>query len=120
MNRMDKFDKDYAGDSDLENFDENESESEESDESIESSSDDESEESERNLKSKKKRKAKKPKKKVKAKIIFNVVDTKYPVVKFVGKRIFEWRLSYDPEGEWDVCWTDQAVQAEQLAKMQEY
>ena len=48
------------------------------------------------------------------------LDTKYPVVKFVGKRIFEWRLSYDPEGEWDVCWTDQAVQAEQLAKMQEY
>jgi len=29
-------------------------------------------------------------------------------------------LSYDPEGEWDITWTDNAVQPETLARMQEY
>ena len=48
------------------------------------------------------------------------LDTKYEIVKHVGKKIFGWKLSYDPEGEWDVFWTDNTVQPETLAKMQPY
>lgn len=52
---------------------------------------------------------KRPKKKVE-KLILNVSDTKYPVVKFVGKKIFKWALQYEPEGTgWDIFWTDNAV-----------
>lgn len=45
------------------------------------------------------------------------LETKYPVIKYVGKKLFKWRLTYDPESEWDVCWTDGAVAPETLAKM---
>lgn len=41
-------------------------------------------------------------------------------MKFVGKKIFKWKLAYDLESEWDVFWTDNAVQPEQLAKMQHF
>ena len=42
------------------------------------------------------------------------------MVRYVGKKIYKWKLSYEPEGEWDIMWTDNAVQPEQLAKMQPY
>lgn len=49
----------------------------------------------------------------------NVSDTQYAVVKFVGKKIFRWKLQYDPEGtNWDMFWTDCAVSPETLGKMQ--
>ncbi|EGR32668.1 tubulin-tyrosine ligase family protein, putative [Ichthyophthirius multifiliis] len=55
------------------------------------------------------------------KITMNVSDTQYPVVKFVGKKLLKWRLSYDSENtECDIYWTDNAVQPEQLGKMQAY
>lgn len=42
-----------------------------------------------------------------------IIDTKYPVVKFVGKKIFKWALQYDNESlNWDMYWTDQAVPPE--------
>lgn len=44
------------------------------------------------------------------KIIMNVSDTMYPVVKFVGKKIFKWKLQYEPDQvNWDLFWTDNAV-----------
>ncbi|CAD8066237.1 unnamed protein product [Paramecium sonneborni] len=52
-------------------------------------------------------------------LIMNVQDTKYDVVKFVGKKIFKWILQYEIEGNtWDVFWTDTAIQSETLGKMQ--
>lgn len=42
------------------------------------------------------------------------------MVKSVGKKVFNWKLSYDPEYEWDILWTDSAVQPEQLARMQQF
>ncbi|CAD8154125.1 unnamed protein product [Paramecium pentaurelia] len=52
-------------------------------------------------------------------LIMNVQDTKYDVVKFVGKNIFKWKLQYEIDGNlWDIFWTDASVQSETLGKMQ--
>jgi tubulin polyglutamylase TTLL6/13 len=60
---------------------------------------------------------KKPKRKVE-RLIMNVSDTKYPVVKFVGKKIFKMALQNETDGvNWDLFWTDNAVQPEQLGRM---
>ena len=57
----------------------------------------------------------------KAKVVINVSDTKYAVVKYVGKRMFGWRLSYSQEDmNWDVMWTDNAVDPERLTHMKPY
>ncbi|CAD8064847.1 unnamed protein product [Paramecium sonneborni] len=56
-------------------------------------------------------------------LIMNVSDTQYPVVKFVGKMIYKFKLQYVPYQEinnWDFCWTDNAVLPETLAKMQSH
>jgi len=48
-------------------------------------------------------------------------DTQYPVVKFVGKMLYKFKLQYTPyleNNNWDFCWTDNAVQPETLSKMQ--
>jgi tubulin polyglutamylase TTLL6/13 len=59
---------------------------------------------------------KKPKRKVER--LMNVSDTKYPVVKFVGKKIFKMALQNETDGvNWDLFWTDNAVQPEQLGRM---
>lgn len=54
------------------------------------------------------------------KVVFNVSDTKYDVVKYVGKELFNWKLSYESDGDWDVFWTDSAVVPETLARMDPY
>ena len=41
-------------------------------------------------------------------------------MRYVGKKIFQWRLSEETDGEWDVFWTDCAVNPETLAKMHPY
>ena len=57
----------------------------------------------------------------KSKVVLNVSDTKYAVVKYVGKRLFNWRLSYKHDDlDWDVLWSDNAVDPERLAKMKPY
>lgn len=44
------------------------------------------------------------------KYFYSYLDTRYPVVKYVGKKIMKWKLSYEPEGfDWDLLWTDNAV-----------
>ena len=44
---------------------------------------------------------------------YNKQKFRYPVVKFVGKKILKMKLSYEQEGfDWDVMWTDNAVQSE--------
>lgn len=63
----------------------------------------------------------KAKKKIRfPKVIFNVTDTQYPVIKAVGKKVFKWRLTYELEDDWDLCWTDNAVQTETLSRMKPY
>ena len=48
-----------------------------------------------------------------------ILDTQYDVVKFVGKKLFKWILQYEPDANnWDMFWTDAAVQPETLGKMQ--
>jgi len=51
----------------------------------------------------------------------NVSHTKYPVVKFVGKKIFGFRLNYEAESmDWDLYWTDGTVSTEILCKMKPF
>ncbi|OMJ92632.1 hypothetical protein SteCoe_4642 [Stentor coeruleus] len=56
-----------------------------------------------------------------SKIICNVSSTKYEIVRYAAKKLLGWKLSYDEDtDEWDVFWTDSAVQPEKLAKMKHY
>ena len=49
----------------------------------------------------------------------NVSDTQYDVIKFVGKNIFGWTLQSEIDScNWDILWTDNAVQPETLGKME--
>ena len=48
------------------------------------------------------------------------LDTKYNVIKRVGRKIFKWRLTKDPEEEWDVLWTDGMVTVDMVYKMKPY
>lgn len=55
-------------------------------------------------------KEKEKKKNLKNTLSMNVYDTRYPVVKYVGKKLLKWKLSYEAEGlDWDIMWTDNAV-----------
>jgi len=36
-------------------------------------------------------------------------DTKYPIVQYVGFRLFKWKLIWESEDTWDVYWTDRYV-----------
>lgn len=42
------------------------------------------------------------------------------MVRYVGKKIFGWKLTTDPEADWDLYWTDAAVQIDQLGRMKPY
>lgn len=56
-----------------------------------------------------------------SKLVCNISSTKYEIVRHVCKKIFNWKLSYEEESEdWDVFWTDSAVQPEKLARMHHY
>lgn len=50
----------------------------------------------------------------KKRLIMNVAQTKYYVVRYVGKKMYKMKLSRSEEEDWDVCWQDGAVQCEQL------
>ena len=56
----------------------------------------------------------------------NVAQTKYHVVKYVGKKIFGMRLSAythessDEKNEWDLYWCDNGVTVDRLYKMKSY
>jgi len=121
---MDALDKD-SGNTSEEDFANLDSSSESSNEDIEDSSsedsDDEPRGNSKNTKKKKKIVNKKARKPAKTRIIMNVSDTQYDVVRYVGKKIFNWKLSYNGDStDWDMFWTDNAVQPETLARMQTY
>jgi tubulin polyglutamylase TTLL6/13 len=64
---------------------------------------------------------KNPSKYAKKKAVVNVSETQYQVVRFVAKKMNNWKISYDTfESEWDLWWTDSAVPPDKLAKMKPY
>ena len=61
------------------------------------------------------------KKKTSKKLIMNIGDTKYPVVKHVAKKMLKWKITKDiDDRNFDLFWTDQGVISEQLSKLQVY
>ena len=58
--------------------------------------------------------------KKKAKILLYVGLTKYAVVKYVGRKMLEYKLTENPEDVWDVMWTDSAVTPDQFDKLKLY
>ena len=54
------------------------------------------------------------------KLIVNVLNTEYDIIKEVMKDEFKFRLSMDTEGEWDLFWADTGVSNEMLYRMKKY
>jgi tubulin polyglutamylase TTLL6/13 len=51
-------------------------------------------------------------------LIMNIADTKYPVVKFVARKMLKWKVCKELEDRnFDLFWTDQGVTAEMLSKL---
>eukprot|EP00347_Sterkiella_histriomuscorum_P011690 403371481 len=64
---------------------------------------------------------KKKKKKGKQKrLIMNISQTKYYVVRYVAKKIYGMRLTHNDDEDWDIMWQDGAVNCERLYKMKPY
>ena len=63
---------------------------------------------------------KKKRKVTKKRLIMNVSQTKYYVVRYVAKKIYKMKLTHNDEEDWDICWQDGAVQCEKLSKMRPY
>ena len=56
-----------------------------------------------------------------SRLVLNISETKYAVVRYVGRKVFGWKLSHKAEElDWDVMWSDNAVEPERLAKMKPY
>jgi len=68
----------------------------------------------------KRKKVSTPGKPKKPKIIVNVLNTEYDVVKEVIKRPFNYKSSIEPEAEWDLYWCDTGVTNEMLCRMKKY
>lgn len=58
----------------------------------------------------------KKKSKKQEKIIINIANTQYEIIKDVASML-KWSVSSDPDGKWDLLWTDSAVSSERLSKM---
>ena len=56
----------------------------------------------------------------KKRLMMNVAQTKYMVVRYVGKKVYHMKLTRSDEEDWDVCWQDGAVSCDQLQKMRPY
>lgn len=59
------------------------------------------------------------KRKKRNKVIFNCVNTKYPIIKEVAKAL-GWKFTTADNDEWDVYWSDLAIPQERLVKMKNY
>eukprot|EP00826_Nyctotherus_ovalis_P024154 TRINITY_DN1870_c0_g1_i6.p1 TRINITY_DN1870_c0_g1~~TRINITY_DN1870_c0_g1_i6.p1 ORF type:complete len:733 (-),score=155.94 TRINITY_DN1870_c0_g1_i6:130-2223(-) len=56
----------------------------------------------------------------KPRIIANLFNTDYDIVKEVIKSTFGFRIAKNPEGDWDLLWADTGVTDEMLAKVRSY
>ena len=59
-------------------------------------------------------------KRKKQKLVMCVANSKYSVVKYVGKKIFNFFLTKDENDDWDLFWQDGGISAEFLIKMKPY
>ncbi len=50
----------------------------------------------------------------------NVAQTKYYVVRYVAKKIYNMKLTHNDDEDWDICWMDGAASCEKLYKMKQY
>ena len=54
-------------------------------------------------------------------MIMNIADTRYPVVKHVARKMLKWKTTKDIEDKnFDLFWTDQGVVSEQLSRLNVY
>ena len=53
-------------------------------------------------------------------ILFYIGDTKYSVVKYVGKKLMNYKLTKHFEDPWDVMWTDSAITPDLFDKLELY
>ena len=75
--------------------------------------------------------------KEKERLVFNISNSKYYIIRFVAKNLFNYKLSfknrdisttnnwdYDPNNDknedWDIYWTDCGILPERIAKMKPY
>ena len=56
----------------------------------------------------------------KPRIIINVLNTEYEIVKEIMQRPFGYKISFEPEGEWDLLWADTGVTNDMLCRMKKY
>lgn len=54
------------------------------------------------------------------KLVINISHTKYYVVRYVAKKLFNMKLSSDESEDWDLQWVDTAVHSEKLYRMKPY
>jgi hypothetical protein len=54
------------------------------------------------------------------KVVFYVKDSRYEVIKRVGKHEFDWRNTYKDEEECNIIWTDIGLQPERLQNMKPF
>jgi hypothetical protein len=52
---------------------------------------------------------KKKKRHHKKHLLMNVAQTKYFVVRYVGKKVYKMKLTRSDDEDWDICWQDGAV-----------
>lgn len=50
----------------------------------------------------------------------NVALTKYKIVRYVAKKVFDYRLCRNDNEDWDICWIDSGISHEKLMKMKPY
>jgi len=60
------------------------------------------------------------KEKKKNRIVMNVMNTQYNVVRKVAKKVFHFKLSYAISNDWDIFWADYGITPEMLSKMKSY
>ena len=54
-------------------------------------------------------------------LVVNISDTQYPVIRYVFRKLLNWRLISNPESpNFDLWWTDSAIEPDKLAHMQPY
>ncbi|OMJ79700.1 hypothetical protein SteCoe_20219 [Stentor coeruleus] len=54
------------------------------------------------------------------KVICNISNTRYDLIREVLTTVLDWKISEDENDDWDVMWTDIAILPEKLMKMKTY
>ena len=67
-----------------------------------------------------KEETKKLKKNKKGRMVMNILNTKYEIVRYVAKKMFDFRLTKEDDDDWDIYWLDGGCESELLSKMRPY